>query len=238
VKEFLPAKCTIQGRKVRRGFGRHVVPDERDRDYSVRDLFARKRAAITVRMWPDTMWAGDQGTTPRCLAFALAHWIEDGPISPKYSGTKKPPFLSPATIYREAQALDGIPLPHDGTTLRAGAKVLQKRKIISSYHWAYTLAETTRTILEVGPMVFGLNWYEGMLTPDSNGVIQDTGEIVGSHGIECNGVDLPAKRFRLKNSWGTDWGFGGHCWLPFAVFTRLLKANGEAMVASEIRGRA
>jgi hypothetical protein len=221
------------GRRLLR-FGRRIRKDKRDRNYPIAALL-RYSAAITQRFWTDTSWSGDQGSTPRCVAFAACAWIEDGPISPAYKKGKKPPFLSPGTIYREAQALDGIPMPHDGTTVRGAAKCLQKRKIIKSYHWAANAQDVVQGVLQKGPVMLGIDWYEGMMEPDANGFLLPTGEIVGGHGIECNGVDIVAGYVRLKNSWGLDWGDKGHAKLAVKDLDALIKAQGEGCLAVEIQ---
>jgi C1A family cysteine protease len=39
----------------------------------------------------------------------------------------------------------------------------------------------------------------------------------------------------MINSWGSDWGQGGRAWITFENLDKLIKLQGEAAVATEIR---
>jgi hypothetical protein len=42
------------------------------------------------------------------------------------------------------------------------------------------------------------------------------GPATGGHAVLLVGYDAPARLWRVRNSWGTDWGEGGYAWLPWA----------------------
>ena len=85
----------------------------------------------------------------------------------------------------------------------------------------------------MGPVVVGTYWYRGMFKPDRNGIIRPTGGIVGGHAYVINGVDKSKKLFRIKNSWGKNWGINGHAYISFADMEKLMKQNGEICIAIE-----
>jgi len=210
--------------------GRNVVIDNRDNNYLISQLLPQKVTSITSKYWQDDIWSGDQGKTPMCVGYAWAHFIEDGPIT--HSGVH--PLVSPVTIYKEAQKVDEWPGEnYNGTSVRAGAKYLLSSNKISSYLWAFEINTLINTVLNVGPVVVGSNWYNGMFNPDRNGLIKISGSIAGGHAYVINGIDTNSKLFRIKNSWGKSWGQGGHAYISFADMTRLIKENGEVCLAVE-----
>ena len=98
------------------------------------------------------------------------------------------------------------------------------------YRWCFNLLDTLVAIGYTGPVVLGLNWYEGMFNPDTCGYIKPTGSIAGGHAIIANGVGIKDKNIRLHNSWGNDWGINGECFMKWDDLDRLLHEQGEACV--------
>ena len=150
------------------------------------------KSALTSRYWDDNVWWGDQGRTPQCVAYAWCHWIEDGPVL--HRGIH--PLVAPKLIYENAQKLDEWPGEnYDGTSVRAGAKYLKNINKISGYLWAYDVQTLVNTVLNVGPVVVGTNWYYNMFFPDKTGLIKATGKLAGGHAYVLNGVDTVKKIF-------------------------------------------
>ena len=210
--------------------GRVYVPDARDNNHLISTVFPKQTTKITSKYWDANMWWGNQGSTPQCVGYAWSHWIADGPIT--HSGVQPP--VNPTTIYKEAQKVDEwVGENYAGTSVRGGAKYLKTSGKISSYLWAFDIKTLINTILNVGPVVVGTNWYNGMFYPDKTGLIRITGRLAGGHAYVINGVDTRTQRFRIKNSWGKAWGQSGHAYISYTDMTRLIRENGEICLAIE-----
>lgn len=207
---------------MKRSFGRYYVPDKRDRKFR----FSIARTTRKSRVWSCRSWHGDQGAEPSCVGFGWAHWLNCYPIRQ---------FMDPSGIYEIAQHFDEWEgNQYDGTSVRAGAKVLQSLGAISEYQWTVSADTVANHILIKGPVVIGVNWYQGMSNPDSKGVVSITGRSLGGHCVCLVGV-LASGMFKLKNSWGTSWGKGGYAYISSPDLQKLLTANGEACVGIERR---
>jgi len=212
--------------------GRVYIPDARDNNHLISSVFPKQVTTITSKYWDDNMWWGNQGNTPQCVGYAWSHWIADGPVT--HSGVQPP--VNPTTIYSEAQKVDEWPGErYDGTSVRGGAKYLKTSGKISSYLWAFDINTLINTVLNVGPVVVGTNWYNGMFYPDKTGLIRITGRLAGGHAYVINGIDTKTQQFRIKNSWGKTWGQLGHAYISYTDMTRLIRENGEICLALENR---
>jgi hypothetical protein len=214
------------------GLGRRQAPDENDLRYL---MSARVPEVVTrdSRYWSTRGWWGDQDGEPKCVAFAWDHWLEDGPMTHVRAPA---PIVDPHFLYAEAQKIDEWPGEgYDGTSVRAGAKVLQRLGYIHRYEWAFDVETVVRALLEVGPVVVGTNWYDSMFEPSADGLVSVRGRVVGGHAYKLDGANRRTAIVRAKNSWGRGWGRRGFFALTFEDLDRLIREDGEACLAVELR---
>lgn len=205
--------------------------DERDLSFPMRTLlpFTTDKK---FKYWNPSGWWGDQGNYPHCVGYAWAHFIDDGPIVHKKEGAE----IDPVLIYTEAQKIDEWEGEnYAGTSVRAGAKVLQGMGHIGMYTWAFDLETLVNAVLTTSPVVVGTNWYRGMFYPNGEGIIKPNGQLDGGHAYLINGVNVNKAMFRIKNSWSKKWGKKGHAYISFDDFDKLLQQDGEACLAFEIK---
>lgn len=174
--------------------------------------------------WTCKTWL-DQGQEGACTGFSWGHLVAARP---------KPRAMDNAgaeTIYHRARELDQYPgEDYEGSSVLGAAKACVDFGYISSYHWAFGLAELAHAVGYLGPAVLGINWYAGMAQTTSTGLVAATGDLLGGHAILCRGVDVKRRRFRLRNSWGPQWGVAGECLVSYDDMDRLLSEQGEAAI--------
>lgn len=215
------------------GLGRIVIKDENDSKFPMKSLLPKELSTRNSRHWSSNGWWGNQEQTSQCVGYSWAHWLEDGPVTQK----GKAPIVKPLDIYTEAQKIDEwVGESYDGTSVRAGAKVLQDKGFIESYVWAWDVPTIVQAVLEKGPVVVGTEWTYDMFNPDiDTGIITATGNAAGGHAYLINGVNVKRKFFRIKNSWGRAWGNRGHAYISFDDMAMLMSKQGEACLAIEVK---
>lgn len=208
-----------------RGLGRVYQPDTRDANYRLADLLPPYPQTSGKKLW-QVGQVLDQTTFPYCVGYAFRDWLDAAPIGEALS---IPP--SAETIYHEAQALDGDPSVHEGTSVRAGAKAIQNRGLIASYHWATSVDDIVLYLLNCAPVILGTDWFDRMFTPSKAGLISIGGQLAGGHAYLAYGVDTAKRHISIMNSWGPSWGVNGTALMTFTTLKRLLADHGEACAA-------
>lgn len=207
-----------------RTFDRLEQFDEASRQYPVRALV---RSTSKPRSYS---WLGgpvtDQGKEGACVGFG---WTDDVMARPKPCTIDGDPNKYALGVYHAAQAIDGMPMPHEGSSVLAGAKVMQSRGIVSAYHWAFGIDDVVLALGYKGPVVLGIPWYDAMYEAPG-GIVRVGGSVVGGHCILARAVNVKKRLITLRNSWGVDWGVNGDAQIGFDDLARLLKENGEACV--------
>lgn len=219
--------------------------DERSRLFRAVDLITD----YTLRSytWSCSVF-NDQGYEGACVGFSWSHELA---ARPKVFLTDN---AFARQIYYRARVLDQWPgEDYEGTSVLAGAKAVAERKgtnglpLIGGYRWAFGIEETVRVIGRRGPVVLGVNWYDGMFNTNAGGYIAPEGEVAGGHAIMANGVrlywkdplstdrtfsnlDVNRSYVKLHNSWGPDWGYNGGAKITVANLDRLLREDGEACI--------
>ena len=85
------------------------------------------------------------------------------------------------------------------------------------------------------PVVIGTSVDEGFRSGRRVGINDyvwkaASGAVVGGHALLVVGFDDSKKAFKIMNSWGTNWGNEGFCWLDYSYFPRAVK---EGYVAKD-----
>lgn len=96
-----------------------------------------------------------------------------------------------------------------------------KHRVIRAYKIDNTDGQSVRLALTNGrPVVFGSMVYAGIQTVTKSAPIiplPRKGERpIGGHCMTIIGHDDARQLYRVQNSWGSSWGDGGRCWIPYA----------------------
>lgn len=216
--------------------GRVQHYDERNEGFRIRSIVSAP--ALKSRNYYDNGWWGNQGNAPACTAFAATHYRDAGPVRPKTRGVAP---IDPLALYAQIQAQDRKEgrVYAEGATSLAMAKVMKSLGWIGEYRWGYTLDELITAVSTTDCVVVGTNWYDNMFTPvvDKKGraIISVNGSIAGGHEYLITGISMKDELFRIKNSWGRDWGTKGRAWITFEDMRRLIeKEDGDACLAREL----
>jgi len=201
--------------------------DPRSRKYSIGDAVPKEPRSYTWSCNTDL----DQKGEGACVGFCIGNELKARPA--KVQGITNG-FCR--ELYYDAQRSDPWPggeYPwawprYAGTSTLAGIKQGQKRGYYDEYRWAFTLEDFFYGIGHNGPAVIGVNWYEGMHTPDANGFIRPTGDVLGGHCTLVTAIDIKRGIVTIQNSWGINWGIHGKCFMTFEDIANLLLEDGEA----------
>ena len=212
--------------------------DERSKSFPVRGMLRKAPKRV------NTLWLTgpilDQGKEGACVGFGWAakvladpFAVDLGKLTTRVKVPRTPaPFAR--KIYAEAKKVDEYPgEDYEGTSVLAGAKVLQSYGVVKAYSWAFSVDEVIDGIISTGPVVLGINWYDGMYEAP-NGVLTVSGPQVGGHCILAVGYNVSSKKAGgeatviLQNSWGRGWGVNGLAEIKVSELARLLNEQGEA----------
>jgi hypothetical protein len=177
--------------------------------------------------WPDSIQL-DQGDTPHCVGFGWAGWGNCEPVADSFENGDGD------AIYYAAKVIQGQPKQENGSSVRAGAKAMQQRGRLATYVFAESVDDIERWVLNHGPVVVGTDWTNDMFSPDPEGYVRPTGQVVGGHCYLLRGYLAAEDAFFFQNSWGSEWGLQGCFKMKVADFARLLTGNGEACAATEL----
>lgn len=203
------------------------VRNEQHRVRAVREIVSKPLRSFSWRI-PTVL---DQGNEGACVGFGMAAELAARPVI--VHGVDDDYARG---IYYDARKIDEwVGEDYSGTSVLAGAKVLQQRGHITEYRWARTVDELALAIGYAGPAVIGVDWHTGMDNVDAEGFIHASGPVRGGHCVVVPSVAVVTKKrtrpyFELQNSWGPSWGVNGRAKIAFDDMAKLLAEFGEACI--------
>jgi hypothetical protein len=231
----------------------HVYPTSDDRlgwraEHDARSFDYPIRAALpmTIEDRPKQWLPGvvlNQGREGSCVGHAWTGELIGSP-KPDNRVTADRANRYAFDLYRAAQRVDEWPgesPTYEGTSVLAGAKIVQSRSLIGEYRWAFSVEDVRDAVLTEGPVVIGIPWYSAMYNTRPSGLVEVDGSLVGGHallvygyhpGMRINGEDWNTRYrvFRWRNSWSTAYGRNGSGLIRYEDLRDLLKGWGEACV--------
>lgn len=209
--------------------GRVIDHDPRNRDHAFTATPSPTRSRDIL--WPRHSPILDQGDLGSCTGNAMTGWLGCAPHVITADDADKYDQKMAVEIYSLATQYDSFPgqyPPEDtGSSGNAAAKAARSLGLISSWSWAFTTA-TLMGALQAGPVLIGAPWYEGMFTPDSDGRVWATGEMVGGHEFLARGIE--GMDIICDNSWGADWGQQGSFRIPLSVWMVLRAERADVTI--------
>lgn len=211
--------------------------DDRSRMYGIRPLIGTSAKKRKATFWQEGTVL-NQGSEGACVGFGWLAEILAKPVQPEYQPTEEFGNRLAQFYYEEAKKLDEWDgEDYEGTSVLAGAKVMNKYNLISEYRWCFNIDDIIDAVVFKGPVVIGIPWYESMYRTNSDGLCGVSGERVGGHCITITGYD-PAMSFgrqtievfKWRNSWGSDYGDNGSGFIRVSDLRKLFLEGGEACI--------
>lgn len=210
--------------------------DERSKLYAIRPLLGTNPMR-RAKFW-DEGTVLDQGSEGACVGFGWMAEILAAPQQPDYQPTEIFGNDLSRYFYREAQKIDEWPgEDYEGTSVLAGAKIMKEYGFISEYRWCFSVEDIIDAVINQGPVVIGIPWYDSMYETNTLGLTGVDGNKVGGHCITITGYDpsmvfgrQSLEVFKWRNSWGTDYGINGSGYILVSDLRKLFEEGGEACI--------
>lgn len=221
--------------------GRHQRLDARSLAYMVENDIGTMSRSYSDQSWDRIIPILDQGHLGSCTGNAGTGALGTEPFYSQAGKAVLPSTTDPATfeefavqLYSDATKIDPFPgayPPTDtGSSGLAICQVLKNRRTISGYTWART-AYGFLTLLQAGPVLQGMPWYNAFFHPDNDGFIDSdpswsTSGVAGGHEVEAIGVEVDRQDafnsvILYANSWGTGWGDAGRFRMRLRTYEQL-----------------
>lgn len=211
-----------------KGLGYYPYPDERDHPLKARIDRLEAPKSKGSKWWENSLRL-DQDGWDACVGFAHVQAFNSAPTRHSLGNDYA------IEVYKNATFIDEWPgddwSTSGGTSVRAGAKEMQKRGHIPAYAFTRDIEELAVWVLSKGPVVIGVDWWSEMDNPIAadDYYVHVQGHKVGGHAIVVDGCRFNGDKkdyFRLLNSWSAEWGDGGRCKIKVQSLESLLNARG------------
>lgn len=206
--------------------GRHVEHDPRSRAFGVTATTVLKK--VRWRRYGNPF---NQGQLGSCTGNAITGILNTSPFHK--SGSRIYAEKDAVAIYEAATLIDNItgqyPPTDTGSSGLAVCKAAKAKGYISAYRHAFGLQQALSALMS-GPVITGVDWYEGFDTPDASGLVAISGAVRGGHEFEVIGYDPSTGLVEAVNSWGAGWGVKGHFFFTADTWGRLLSQQGDVTV--------
>lgn len=218
-----------------RPLNRHVRHDSRSKAYAYPE---RDPATLMKVDWTGHIGVLDQGNTGSCTGNAATGNAGTTPfwetlVTKLAAGLVLDETYARDTLYHLAttyDSFDGTYPPTDtGSDGLSVAKAAQSQGLINGYQHALSM-DAALAALQRGPVITGVNWYDGFDSPDANGLVHKTGSVRGGHEFVVVGYDPATKLVKARNSWGTGYGVGGYFYFSDTDWAALLAEQGDVTV--------
>jgi Papain family cysteine protease len=221
--------------------GRNMWLDGRSLAHMVENSVQQMSTPLANTEWERVLVILDQGKLGSCTGNAGTGALGTQPIYDAVGKSVLPAATDAAAgekfavqLYSDATVVDGYPgtYPPDdtGSSGLAICKVLKARNTIKGYRWARTAHGFLR-LLQAGPVLQGMPWYNAFFEPDGGGFIDTntnwpSSGVAGGHEVEAVGVELDMKDafnsvITYANSWGTSWGDAGRFRMRLRTYEQL-----------------
>jgi hypothetical protein len=211
--------------------GRHFKWDSRSLAYPYQ--VRRKQAALADQLWPRSIPILDQGNVGSCTGNAITGLLGTAPFWASLPAGH--PALNEAFAlreYSEAENIDGdgpYPPNDNGSSGSSAAQAAKNDGYLGGYTHVSGAADMADA-LQDGPLIVGVNWYEGFDNPASSGLVKISGSVRGGHEFLVRGVQVASKLFRADNSWGLGYGVQGSFEFSWVTMDRLFSEQGDCTV--------
>lgn len=215
--------------------------DPKSLDYPVRALTG-STVEKKPKLWTPPKPVLDQGWEGACVGFAWTAELMGSPFPDPYTTKEQGDWFARNKVYKPAQFIDEWEGEnYEGTSVLAGAKVVQKEGFLDEYRWAFGIEDLRDAVITTGPAVIGIPWYDGMYGTKPSGLVEVGGDLVGGHalvvygyhpGMRIPGEDWHSRHevFRWRNSWGSAYGKNGSGLIRYEDLRDLLAGWGEACI--------
>lgn len=221
--------------------GRNMWLDGRSASFMVENSAETMGVAYRSKEWERVLPILDQGNLGSCTGNAGTGALGTEPFYSAVGQAVLPPGSDAAAaeafavqLYSDASAIDAFtgtyPPDDTGSSGLAICKVLKRRGTISGFRWARTAYGFIR-LLQEGPVLQGMPWFNAFFEPDADGYIDSdpawaASGVAGGHEVEALGVELHTKNvsksvITYANSWGTGWGDAGRFRMRLGTYEAL-----------------